>query len=863
MKKPHRKGSKKSQQNNSESKQGRNESRRDSNESNRKGSSESTTPSTRGGAKPIGNTLRAGIKASSSVRSLSSIIGGGKSGGGGIVAKVAQRPTFATSSSKPVRGKSNEQKPSFKKPHSQKNQKRQVEEKIQVPQNKHLDGLKYVEGIIKCHPDGYGFLIPDDPKHPDIYISRQFMTSIMTNDRLRVIVHKTRNEERLSGEVVEILTRAVKKVVGKFLPVDVKYGVILDENRHWGSDLRIRAEDSLGAKEGDVVVVEITSYPGRNQDFTGHVVSIIGDSANPMNDVTRIVHLHNIPHEFSKRAEEEAKAFSPYVSERDTAGRVDLRHLNLITIDGATAKDFDDAVYTEVDGKGFRVWVAIADVSHYVQPDSPIDQDAYERGTSVYFPNFVVPMLPEALSNELCSLKPKVARLCFVCEMQMDFQGTILTHKFYEAVMESKARVTYGQAQEILDGRTPSNLNHVEANIKSCRDIAKILMAKRFREGSLDLEIPETQVIVNEAGEAVDIIKSERLFAHRLIEELMLAANVSVGRFFGEQNVPGIYRIHEEPNEEKIAELQKFLWNFGAKNSLTGKDRLQTKITKSLETFKGKPEQQILSMLTLRAMNQAKYSSQNLGHFGLGFSHYSHFTSPIRRYPDLIAHRLIKSLLIPKYKNWALNEDQLATASSMLSACEQRSVKAERQLVSIKKARFMQKFVGEKFDGVISSVARFGIFVNLRAFDVDGLVKIENLGDDRFSFDPEMLLLLGSRTKAKFKIGDNLEVFVTNVDIEAGKIDFKLTAEDPLDASEGIEDVDSDWEKRKFKKGSETKFEKSYDRSSKKRKPKKGHLSGQDEKFQTTGEHTKKRGTDENDRSGVRKKRFPKRRGKN
>ncbi len=860
MKKPHRKGSKKSRNNNPETNQKRNDSRRDSTDNERKGPAEAATPN-RSGTKPIGNTLRAGIKASSSVRSLGSIGGAGKSAvGSGIVAKIAPRPTFSISSStnsKPLTGKTNNTRPTFKKPNqNQTNQKRHSEDKIQVVQNKHLEGLKYVEGIIKCHPDGYGFLIPDDPKHPDVYISRQFMTSIMTNDRLRVIVHKSRNEERLSGEVVEILLRAVKKVVGKFLPVDVKYGVILDENRHWGSDLRIRAEDSLGAKEGDVVVVEITSYPGRNQDFTGHVVSIIGDSANPLNDVTRIVHLHNIPHEFSKGAEQQAKAFSPYVSERDTAGRVDLRGKNLITIDGATAKDFDDAVYTEIDGKGFRVWVAIADVSHYVQPGSPIDDDAYERGTSVYFPNYVVPMLPEALSNELCSLKPKVARLCFVCEMQLDFQGNILTHDFYEAVMESKARVTYGEAQEILDGRTPSHLNHIEANIKSCRDIAKILMAKRFREGSLNLEIPETQVIVNEAGEAVDIIKSERLFAHRLIEELMLVANVSVGRYLGEQNVPGIYRIHEEPNEEKIAELQKFLWNFGAKNSLAGKDRLQTKISKSLESFHGKPEQQILSMLTLRAMNQAKYSSQNLGHFGLGFSHYSHFTSPIRRYPDLIAHRLLKSLLIPKYKSWALNEDQLATASSMLSACEQRSVKAERQLVSIKKARFMQKFVGEKFDGVISSVARFGIFVNLRSFDVDGLVKIENLGDDRFSFDPEMLLLLGSRTKVKFKIGDSIEVFVTSVDIDGGKIDFKLTAEDPSEESSGTEDSDSGWEKRRIKNGSK----KDHDKNSRMNKAKKGQLSGQKEKPQTAGEHTKKRGEDENDRSRVRKKRFPKRR---
>jgi ribonuclease R len=847
MKKPHRKGSKKSH-----SSQNQERRREESDESSnaggrRKFESDPSEPKKfkSNSAQPIGQALKAGIRSSSSVRNLSSIAGGG--------GRAQTRPSFSTSAS--VR-------PSFKKPQQNiSQQRRPTENKIQVDQSKHISDLKFVEGIIKCHPDGYGFLIPDDPKHPDIYVSRQFMTSIMTNDRIKVLVHKSRNEDRLSGEVVEVLARAVKKVVGKFLPVDVKYGVILDEGRRWGTDLRIRTEDSMNAKENDVVVVEITSYPGKNQDFTGKVVSIIGDANDPMNDVIRIVHLHNIPFEFSELTEAQAKTISPYVSEKDMAGRKDLRDKNLITIDGATAKDFDDAIYTEVDGKGWRVWVAIADVSHYVQPGSAIDDDAYERGTSVYFPNFVVPMLPEALSNELCSLKPKVNRLCFVCEMQLDAQANIVKHEFYEAVMESKARVTYGEAQEIIDGKTPSHMNHIEANIKNSRDVAKVLMAKRYREGSLDLEIPETQVIVNEAGEAVDIIKSERLFAHRLIEELMLAANVSVARFLGEHNIPAIYRIHEEPSEEKIEDLQKFLWNFGAKSSLNSKELLQINITKALESFKGKPEQQILSMLTLRAMNQAKYSSENLGHFGLGFSHYTHFTSPIRRYPDLIAHRLLKSIIYPKYKSWGLSEDQLATASSMLSACEQRSVKAERQLVSIKKARFMQKFVGEKFDGVISSVARFGIFVNLRAFDVDGLVKIENLGNDKFNFDPEMLLLLGSRTKKKFKIGDNIEVFVSAVDIDAGKIDFKLEADDAEDDRQHADHGGRRYPARKEGSRDKTGAKRIAAGSEKanKKKSKRGQKSGSQEKSQTPGEHIKKRGSDADDRSSLRKKRFSKR----
>lgn len=802
--------------------------------------------------------IRGTIKSSSSMRSLTSILGGSKPQSEDNKKSFhskkdddfeeAPKQSFKKSQS----GFEKPFKMGFQKKQEPPKNKKQAEEKIQVDHGKSFQQQRNVDGIIKCHPDGYGFLIPDDPKHPDVYISKQFMTGIMTNDRLRVLVHKTRDESRLSGEVVQILNRSVKKIVGKYLPVDVKYGVILDEQRHWGADLRIRSEDAMNAKEGDLVVVEITNYPGRNQDFTGKIISIIGDEEDPMNDIIRIVHSHHIPFEFSAQVRKEVSVWNPVVTEKDFANRKDLRQKNLITIDGATAKDFDDAVYAEQNPSGFKLWVAIADVSHYVKPGTALDEEAYARGTSVYFPNFVVPMLPEELSNELCSLKPKVNRLCFVCEMQIDFQGVITHFEFYEAVMESKARVTYGEAQEIIDGKTPSHLNHVEKNIKTCRDLAKILMAKRFREGSLDLELPETQVVVNEAGEAVDIIKSERLFAHRLIEELMLATNICTARFMDEKQIQGIYRIHEEPNEEKIAELQKFLWNFGHRKSLSGKGFLQQKLTKALESFHNKPEHQILSMLTLRSMSQAKYSSENKGHFGLGFSHYSHFTSPIRRYPDLIAHRLIKSVLYPQYSNCRLGEDELSTAGSMLSACEQRSVKAERQIIAIKKARFMQKFVGEKFEGVINSVARFGIFVNLRAFDVDGLVKLEELGRDRFIFDPEQLMLLGDRTRKKYRIGDNIEVFVAKVDIDAGKIDFKLK---PIDDDEDFPQEELSFEERQ-------KLNK-LRRLEKKLKKKKGQERDSKERSEATGKPFKKRSKAEKDRRSLRKKRLSKRRGKN
>lgn len=638
------------------------------------------------------------------------------------------------------------------------------------------EGGRRVQGTIKRHPDGYGFLIPDQPDIPDVYISRYSMNGVMTNDKVEAEVHQARGDkggDRLFGEVRKVVKRANTKIVGRYLPVDQKYGVILDEGRGWGADLRIQARDSMGAQENDLVAVEITQFPDEGREFRGRVVEKLGDMDDPLNDVKRVIYQHRIPEEFSRQAFAEARSFGGEVTEKEMKGREDLRSKTLITIDGATARDFDDAIFVEQTPTGFHLIVGIADVSHYVKPGTKLDQEAYERGTSTYFPNFVVPMLPEELSNELCSLKPHVPRLCFACEMHLNFQGDVTSYRFFEAVMESKARVTYGEAQEVLDGNTPEKLKHVEENILRAGDLAKILMAKRFREGSLDLEIPETQVVVDSTGESIDVIKAARLFAHRLIEELMLVTNICTARFLDENDIPGIYRIHEEPDPENIRALQRYLWNLGGSRSIMG-DRLQKKLSAALEAMQGKPGAQVLNILTLRSMNQAKYSEQNIGHFGLGFSHYSHFTSPIRRYPDLIAHRLIKSQIYPRYRTMQMTEEELASAGTFLSACEQRSVKAERQLISIKKARFMKRFVGQEFEGIISSVAKFGVFVLLRQFDIDGLVKMEELGDDRFVFDDESLRLIGNRTGIRYTIGDSIRVMVANVDIEDGKIDFIL-----------------------------------------------------------------------------------------
>ncbi len=630
-----------------------------------------------------------------------------------------------------------------------------------------------VHGIVKRHPDGFGFVLTKEEGHPDVFISREDMQGVMSNDQVEVEVYKSAKSDRYYGKVLQITARAVSRIVGKYEKLDNGDGRIVDGINQWGQSLKIPFRSSRGAVNGDLVAAEIVQYPMSGQEFMGRVVEIIGDGNDPLNDIKRVLHLSKIPKEFSSAALREAEMLPAHVLDKEIVGRKDLRDLPLITIDGVTAKDFDDAIYVNTNAKGFRLWVAIADVSHYVRSGAPLDADAYERGTSVYYPNFVVPMLPEKISNELCSLKPNVDRLTFVCEMQISFQGEVESAEVYEGVMHSKARVTYGEAQDILNEETEHKNPDVTKNIRTASDLAKILMAKRFRDGSLEINVGETQVVVDAAGNPTDIIRSQRVFAHRLIEELMLIANVSVAKILTKAKIPSLYRIHEVPDKEDIDSLQKYLHNFGSQKKLHISD-LQKKLTKSLQDFENKPEGLVLNIMTLRSMKQAKYSHENVGHFGLGFEFYTHFTSPIRRYPDLIVHRLLKSLKYNAYKKEQMTVEKLTTAGTVLSACEQRAVKSERLLVSIKKARFMEQHLGEVFEGVVSSVVRFGIFVMLKQFDVDGLVKVENLGNDQFEFDEDNLILRGKKTGLMYRIGDEIKVQVAQTNIIEGQIDFVL-----------------------------------------------------------------------------------------
>lgn len=632
---------------------------------------------------------------------------------------------------------------------------------------------KFLQGMVKRHPDGFGFFIPEQSEHPDVYIPRHSMKGAMTNDKVMIEVFPERGSARFRGEILKIVSRGTTSVVGSFHRLNERTGLIKDDGKGWGEDLRVDMADSLDAQNGELVSAEIISYPGDGSQFKGKVREVIGNSLDPLTDIKRVLFQNSIPQEFPESVIKEAAGFSELVSDADLKNRKDLRPLKFITIDGSTAKDFDDAILVETNDRGFKLWVGIADVSHYVRPGTAIDKEAYSRGTSVYFPNFVVPMLPEVLSNGLCSLNPHIPRLALVAEIQMDFTGQTTSTDFYEAVIESKARVTYGEAQEIIDGNEVEKIQHVKAEILLAADLAKILMAKRFREGSLDLEIPEVSIVIDGAGVPVDFIRSERLFAHRLIEEMMLSANVAVAKFFDAKEVAAIYRIHDTPHEDALAILERYLALFGGQLNAT-QGVLQKRLTRALQDFEGKPEAQILNVLALRSMSQAKYSSGNVGHFGLGFEFYTHFTSPIRRYPDLIVHRLLKALVMPKSGYRLISEEDLNSAATMLSACEQRSVKAERQFQSIKKARFMQKHLGEEFEGIIGSVTKFGVFVLLRTFEVDGLIRLENLSKEKLEFDEENLVLFGRKTGQTFSIGDTLKIQVAAADPEAGQVDFSL-----------------------------------------------------------------------------------------
>ena len=631
---------------------------------------------------------------------------------------------------------------------------------------KHPSKSMLLKGIIKRHSDGFGFVIPDDSSYQDIYVSSTQMNSALTNDYVEVFVNSRKKGGKIVnfGSIKKILKRHCEFAIG---PYEIFRGkeIILDQNLGSNQKIEVSNPKKIPVKEGDWIKVKITSYPKIDAfSFRGDVVVNLGPiTSDAKDDALRALAQYNISWNFPNEVLEEVEQIPDKIREEDLSDRKDLTNKSFVTIDGATAKDFDDAIFVEKQPFGFRLFVAIADVSYYVQKDSALDKEAYLRGNSSYFPYFVSPMLPKKLSDDLCSLKPDVQRLAFVAEMDFDFKGEMQKSTFYPAVIKSHKRFTYGEVQEILEGNLPiGNFTF----LKEANELAKILIRQHKKNGALDLDIPEIVVNINEQGEPIDIMKTKRLFAHELIEQFMLASNKAVSAFLERKKFPVIYRIHEPPKTDNVKKLQLFSKKIGLASLQDRKN-----MVKFIGSIKEHAQESLFHILILRSLSQACYSATNKKHYGLNFDSYTHFTSPIRRYCDLEIHRLLKQALSGASPD--MDVKQLESKAKSISAKEQASVKAERQVNDIKKARFLKIHLGKVFTGSISSITSFGMFITLKDFYIDGLVRFKDLSD-HWKVDDVLLRAVAKKSKYVIDFGDNVEVQVLATNVLTGDIDFHL-----------------------------------------------------------------------------------------
>jgi ribonuclease R len=619
--------------------------------------------------------------------------------------------------------------------------------------------IALVAGRVEGHPDGHGFLVPDDGS-PSVFLPTHEMREVMHGDRAAVRVSGRDQRGRPLGAIVEVLERAKRRIVGR---LQSEHGVLflVPEDRRIAHDILVPPAEAGKAKAGQVATVELVAQPSRHAQPIGRVAEVLGHHADPGMEIEIAVRKFDLPHEFSRKALAQARAMPEGVRNEDSQGRKDLRELQFVTIDGETAKDFDDAVYCRREGKGFRLWVAIADVSHYVRHGDALDADARERGTSVYFPRRVIPMLPEKLSNGLCSLNPNVDRLAMVCEMAITPKGEVARYEFYPAVFRSAARLTYTQVWGWLSGgKAPEHLVVLY-------EAFKVLLEARSRRGAIDFETVETRMIFDPKGKIEKIVPEARNDAHRLIEECMLAANVCAGNLLAEHAHPALYRVHDVPSPEKVAALRDFLAEIGLQLP-GGEIPKPGDYAQLLEKIRKRPDFALLQTILLRSLKQAVYSPNNLGHFGLAFDSYVHFTSPIRRYPDLLVHRAIKAVLSHKKYNGVEWEALGRHCSEM----ERRADDASRDVETWLKCYYMRDHVGGTFSGTITGVVPFGLFVTLDEYFVDGLVHISELGRDYFQYDGARHMLLGDRTGKRFRLADRLTVKLVRVDLDSRKIDL-------------------------------------------------------------------------------------------
>jgi len=633
-----------------------------------------------------------------------------------------------------------------------------------------------IAGRVEGHPEGYGFVVPEQGE--DLYLGPHEMRKVLHGDRVMVRVSGMDRRGRAEAKIVEVVERVNHRVVGRLRR---EQGILFVEpsERRISQNIHVATDDASGARAGQVVVAELTAQPDGHTEPIGRIVEVLGEAADPGIEIEIALRKHDLPFRFSPRAEELARGYPEAPAAGDLAGREDLRPLELVTIDGETARDFDDAVYCEKTRDGFRLVVAIADVSHYVRDGDALDADSRDRGNSVYFPRRVIPMLPERLSNGLCSLNPEVERLCMVCDMSIGPKGQIGRYRFYPAVMRSRARLTYTTVAAALAnprGEQACALKGLLPRLQLLEQLFHALLRAREERGAIDFETIETQFIFDDENRLLRIDRVERNDAHRIIEECMLAANVCASDFLSARKHPALYRVHEGPTPEKLKALREFLKGFGLQ--LAGGDKPTAKhYARLLDTVRKRPDVQLLQTVLLRSLQQAQYSPENVGHFGLAYEHYTHFTSPIRRYPDLLVHRSIKAALAGgRYKpgSWA-------DLGAHCSQTERRADEATREVAAWLKCYYMRDRVGEEFEGSVAAVTGFGIFVALDDFYVEGLVHISELGQDYFQFDATRHQLVGERTRRTFRLADRVRVKIARVDLETSRLDFLLAG----DSAEG------------------------------------------------------------------------------
>ncbi|MGM7723780.1 ribonuclease R [Metabacillus sp. Hm71] len=639
--------------------------------------------------------------------------------------------------------------------------------------------MNLIKGKLIGHAKGFAFVDPDDASLDDVFIPPTELKTAMHGDTVLVRVSPKTSGTRQEGTIIRILDRGVKEVVGTYTE-SKNFGFVIPDDKKIANDIFIPKHASNGAIEGHKVVVKLTTYPEGRMSAEGEVVTILGHKNDPGVDILSVIHKHGLPGPFPAEALGQANDVPDSINEEDLKDRRDLRNETIVTIDGADAKDLDDAVTVQkLENGNYKLGVHIADVSHYVTEQSPIDREALERGTSVYLVDRVIPMIPHRLSNGICSLNPKVDRLTLSCEMEVDESGTVVKHEIFQSVIKTTERMTYSDVNKILEDRDEKLIekyNELVPMFELMGELAQILRTKRMNRGAIDFDFKEAKVLVDKEGNPTEVVLRERSVAERLIEEFMLLANETVAEHFHWMNVPFIYRIHEDPNAEKLQRFLEFITNFGY--AVKGKsNEIHPRALQSiLEEVQGTPEETVISTVMLRSMKQAKYDPESLGHFGLATEYYTHFTSPIRRYPDLIVHRLIRTYLIEgkvdeeTRTKWAESLPVIAEQSSNM---ERRAVEAERETDELKKAEYMLDKIGEEYDGIISSVTNFGMFVELPN-TIEGLVHVSYMTDDYYRYDERHYAMIGERTGNVYRIGDEITVRVVNVNKEERSIDFEI-----------------------------------------------------------------------------------------